>query len=525
MALGPAAGDAAQGGRAGGALSASRRCAEGADRSRLRVPAVAVRRRATRTASAAGPRSPPGEKERRSWHSRSAPGGRRTSTSARRRRRATARSATDDLAHFETLDLIYRSLCALLYNYVPTSGPSRRVDLVGPLRRGDPLRRPRLRPRRSRPRRRRPDLVRRRPQGHGPLRDVGPARRDRRRRRRPSCCRPTSAGACASRTCSASAATRSPRRRSSSSSAPRRSTGTRRRRRRSSSSRPAPPASASPARSASPSGRATTGAPTRPRVHIVEGEGGLTPGRVAEALAAAGTASPRQRRPAPRLEPGLDRQRPCLPRRRHAGRLRAVGPARSSSTCTTGTWSSCPTGTTSSRCVAAQRAAAALDTGQPTAIVYRTLKGWKYGVEGKASHGAGHKLCSDGFYEALAELTGGEVGLPTCERGRPALRRRGARGPGARRRRARGVLLGGARGRARADRGRAARGGGAGRAAAGRARAPRPAGPHAARGRPARRGRLRARRARRSRRSRTSCASRRARRRPCAASSAAPSST
>jgi len=26
-----------------------------------------------------------------------------------------------DLAHFETLDLIYRSLCALLYNYVPTS--------------------------------------------------------------------------------------------------------------------------------------------------------------------------------------------------------------------------------------------------------------------------------------------------------------------------------------------------------------------------------------------------------------------
>ena len=27
-----------------------------------------------------------------------------------------------ELGHFETLDLIYRSLCALLYNYVPTSG-------------------------------------------------------------------------------------------------------------------------------------------------------------------------------------------------------------------------------------------------------------------------------------------------------------------------------------------------------------------------------------------------------------------
>ena len=70
--------------------------------------------------------------------------------------------------------------------------------------------------------------------------------------------------------------------------------------------------------------------------------------------------------------------------------------------------------------VAAQRHALALDTGQPTAIVYRTHKGWRYGVEGKASHGAGHKLCSEGFYEALAELsrtTGAELDLPTCEPG------------------------------------------------------------------------------------------------------------
>ncbi|MCU0593805.1 MAG: hypothetical protein MUC57_20390 [Desulfobacterales bacterium] len=28
----------------------------------------------------------------------------------------------DDLAHFEQLDLMYRSLCAMLYNYVPMSG-------------------------------------------------------------------------------------------------------------------------------------------------------------------------------------------------------------------------------------------------------------------------------------------------------------------------------------------------------------------------------------------------------------------
>ena len=28
----------------------------------------------------------------------------------------------DEAAHLETLDLVYRSLCALLFNYVPTSG-------------------------------------------------------------------------------------------------------------------------------------------------------------------------------------------------------------------------------------------------------------------------------------------------------------------------------------------------------------------------------------------------------------------
>jgi transketolase len=57
-----------------------------------------------------------------------------------------------------------------------------------------------------------------------------------------------------------------------------------------------------------------------------------------------------------------------------------------------------------------------MDNGQPTAIVYRTLKGWQYGVEGKASHGAGHKLCADGFYEALKPfLKGTEYKLPKCE--------------------------------------------------------------------------------------------------------------
>ena len=55
-------------------------------------------------------------------------------------------------------------------------------------------------------------------------------------------------------------------------------------------------------------------------------------------------------------------------------------------------------------------------TGQPTVVVYRTVKGWGYGIEGRASHGAGHKLCSDGFYQALAELSGRtSCSLPSCE--------------------------------------------------------------------------------------------------------------
>src|SRR5512147_559768 len=35
---------------------------------------------------------------------------------------ADATLSAADVAHYETLDLVYRSLCALLYNYVPTSG-------------------------------------------------------------------------------------------------------------------------------------------------------------------------------------------------------------------------------------------------------------------------------------------------------------------------------------------------------------------------------------------------------------------
>ena len=84
-----------------------------------------------------------------------------------------------------------------------------------------------------------------------------------------------------------------------------------------------------------------------PRVHVVEGEGGLTPGRVAEALAAAGARLARQRRLPRRLEPGVDRLEPRLPRGRASRATTCSGRRWSCSTCTTGTWSRCRTAGTS----------------------------------------------------------------------------------------------------------------------------------------------------------------------------------
>ncbi|MHC4774143.1 MAG: hypothetical protein ACYTBR_02625 [Planctomycetota bacterium] len=152
-----------------------------------------------------------------------------------------------------------------------------------------------------------------------------------------------------------------------------------------------------------------------PKVHIVEGEGGMTPGRVSEAMAAAGTAS---------LgnvvmhvdwnQASIDSNHVCRDGETPGDYVQ---------------WNPMELaylhdwnviyvsdGFDFQQVIAAQRKAADFDNGQPTAIVYRTTKGWKYGIEGRASHGAGHKLCSDGFYEAVAPLlkkTGAE--LPHCE--------------------------------------------------------------------------------------------------------------
>ena len=152
-----------------------------------------------------------------------------------------------------------------------------------------------------------------------------------------------------------------------------------------------------------------------PRVHLIEGEGGLTPGRVAEAAAFAGTS-------------GL------------SNAVMHVDWNQSSIDSDAVTregdhpgdyvqWDPCeffylhdwnviyvPDGFDFGLVLTAQRTAAEMDNGQPTAIVYRTTKGWRYGIEGKKSHGGGHKMCSEAYFDTQRPLFGDETdSLPRAD--------------------------------------------------------------------------------------------------------------
>lgn len=151
-----------------------------------------------------------------------------------------------------------------------------------------------------------------------------------------------------------------------------------------------------------------------PRVHIVEGEGGMTPGRVAEALAAAGTAS---------LDnvvlhidwnqASIDSNRVCRDGE-NPGDYVQWTPAELAYL---HDWNVIyvPDGFDWQQITVAQRLALDLRNGQPTAIVYRTIKGWGYGIEGKASHGTGHGLCSKSFFTAIAPLLPKDEKIPHCD--------------------------------------------------------------------------------------------------------------
>jgi len=140
-----------------------------------------------------------------------------------------------------------------------------------------------------------------------------------------------------------------------------------------------------------------------PRVHLIEGEGGMTPGRVHEALAAAASAQLSNAvLHVDWNQASIDSNHVC---REHdtPGDYVQWDPAE---LCYCHDWNVIfvPDGKDVEQVLAAQRLALSLETGQPTAIVYRTIKGWQYGIEGKASHGAGHKFCSEAFYAVLHEF-------------------------------------------------------------------------------------------------------------------------
>lgn len=140
-----------------------------------------------------------------------------------------------------------------------------------------------------------------------------------------------------------------------------------------------------------------------PRVHIIEGEGGMTPGRVQEALAGAATGQ---------LynailhvdwnQASIDSDQVC-PDHKGAGEYVQWNPVELAFL---HDWNSIlvPEGLDFRQILAAQRLALSMDNHQPTAVIYRTIKGWKYGMEGKISHGAGHKFCSEEYYRSLVEF-------------------------------------------------------------------------------------------------------------------------
>ena len=148
-----------------------------------------------------------------------------------------------------------------------------------------------------------------------------------------------------------------------------------------------------------------------PKIHILEGEAGLTPGRVAEALAFAGTAS------LGNVIVHVDWNQSSI----DSDHVTREGSQRGdyvqwdpAELFLLHDWNvlSVSDGTNLQQISAAHRRALRIDNDRPTVIVYRTQKGWLYGIEGRASHGAGHKLCSPGFLEALAIPAGG---VPRCE--------------------------------------------------------------------------------------------------------------
>ncbi|MBT3392668.1 MAG: hypothetical protein HN833_01245 [Elusimicrobiaceae bacterium] len=140
-----------------------------------------------------------------------------------------------------------------------------------------------------------------------------------------------------------------------------------------------------------------------PRVNIIEGEGGLTPGRVAEVLASAATTG------IDNAVVHIDWNQASIDSNQVTSDGKTPGDYvqwMPQELFYTNDWNVIyvEDGHCFEQIFAAQKFAKELKSKQPTAIIYRTVKGWKYGIEGRSSHGAGHKFASDDFYSALSEF-------------------------------------------------------------------------------------------------------------------------
>ncbi len=146
-----------------------------------------------------------------------------------------------------------------------------------------------------------------------------------------------------------------------------------------------------------------------PRVHLLEGEGGLTPGRVYETVASASASG------LSNAICHLDWNQASI----DSDRVTREGSQ----------WGDyvqwdpmeffylqdwnvveVPDGFDFPLVLAAQRRALEFDNGQPTAVVYRTQKGWNYGITGKKSHGGGHDMCSEEYLELIEPVFSADGG-------------------------------------------------------------------------------------------------------------------
>ena len=140
-----------------------------------------------------------------------------------------------------------------------------------------------------------------------------------------------------------------------------------------------------------------------PLVHVIEGEGGMTPGRVSEGFATAATAQLWNiKLHVDWNQASIDSNHVCRDGEK-AGEYVQWTP---SEFCYLHDWNVIfvEDGMDVRQVLAAQRLAKERINDQPTAVVYRTIKGWQYGIEGRKSHGAGHKFCSDEYYGTLKPL-------------------------------------------------------------------------------------------------------------------------